>query len=152
MTFRILGARAENICLLLFASCTTRRKVVCASLHSPTSLQTLLGLECTSSGVWRLLNIVHGGDPINMNGFVSRTSCLTRFRTSLFPMSHGFPVKGSSIVRSRLHAGRSLLFPCTPASCATRGCEDTSEMSASLALYSSGAPLIVSSIRMLSGC
>ena len=50
-------------------------------------------------------NMVHGGDPITKNGAVSRTIFLTLSLTACFARSHGFPVRGSSRVRSRLQPG-----------------------------------------------
>ena len=145
--------------------CSCRKCLPPSSCIRYNSTQNLTCLFATSIFIWnssssrldllrfcRLLNIVHGGLPISMNGFESRTNPLTRALTSFLLKSHGLPVSGSLRVRSRLHPGFNVVPPYVlrAASCTILGCEYTSDTSAPISSYSLRAPSIVSSTLMSS--
>ena len=87
------------------------------------------------------------------NGLVSRTSLRTRLWTFSWLRSHGWPVAGSLVVRSRLQPGVNVVPPkaLPPASWQTRGCEKISQTSGPLRSKSSRAFFRISSTRMSSG-
>ena len=86
-------------------------------------------------------------------GCVDLMSFLTRVCTDSRLRSHGSPVAGSFVVRSRLHPGRSVVPPnfLPLASWQTLGCENISHTSGPLRSKSSSAFFKVSSILMSSG-
>ena len=122
-----------------------------------TKLDMVLSVMTLGSPFARLIscsgeNAVQGGDPTTQNGLTSRTSLVTLDCTAGLLKSHGCPVAGSSMVRSKLNPGlRVVPRKLRPAiTWHSLGCENISTTSGPFRSKSFRAFLRVSSTRMSS--